>query len=310
MAHFLEFGFLSLDAWVLGGGGGAVVLELEQRGVVVGDLPLNLYVVQPRIGGKELVAGRLVLEELEHILGHAFLIVESKDFCLRTTLLLQVDVADMGKVGDAMPGFKGGNAVIDDAEVLFHHAESLVDEARGTGRHLVALFEPQLVVDLDKGLEYLFGALGRGVDELEVDDGRLLVVDGDFQLSLQGHGRVDEVAVRLPHFQAAGHLGEHAQRGKLAHDVGDVGLLLHEGHFAEVLSARVARLGLAEGFFFHEDGGFAGEEVGGAVEVEGGTGDTDHEGDDEPVPVVLAEVPQVLHTEKVFCMFALGKCIF
>ena len=310
LAHFLELLLLTQDAGVLCRGTDAVVLELEQHVVVVGNLALDLHVVQPRIGRQELVAGRLVPEDLQHILGHAFLVVEAEDFGLGTALLLKVDVADVGEVGDAVAGLEGGDAVVDHAEVLFHHAESLVDEARGTGGHLVALFEPLLVVDADEGLEHFFGTLGGIVDELEVDDGGLLVVDGCLEAALQAHGGMEEVALVLAHLHAAGHLGEDAEGGELAHDVGDVGLLLHEGHFAEVLAAGVARLGLAERFLLHEDGGFAGEEVGGAVEVEGSARYADDEGDDEPVPVALAEVPKVLHTEEVFGGLALGMYVF
>ena len=169
-----------------------------------------------------------------------------------------------------MVHLEGGDAVIHCIEVFLDEQQTVVDEACSAVCHLVLLGQPSFIEGLQDDAEHLFGAAGRIVDILEVDDGALLIVLRDGEPAAYGIGLAKGASGIGGWVQAVGHIGEEGQRGVLAQDIGHAGGLLHQGHVVEVGPVLLLGNHGTRGLHLHEHGGFACVHVGGGHQIIGG----------------------------------------
>ena len=168
---------------------GHEAVALEQLGVVLGYLALDDGAADTAVGGQELVFAALAADEVADVAGHVELVVEVENLGVGLVGLLHVHVGGGLYVGDEVLALVGGDVGVDIAELALDDAEALVDELAGAHGYLVLVLHPVFVVDGDKGVEELLGALDGIVAEGEADDGGVLVVKiGTQTAGIAGNG--------------------------------------------------------------------------------------------------------------------------
>ena len=199
--------------------------------------------------------------------------------------MLEVDIAHAFQVGNLVAGLEGGDAVVHVAQVFLQELQPLFDEAGRSGRKLVFLINPHLVIDLDDGVEYGFGLTGGLVGISQVDDGGLLVVDAGLEAALDVFGCGEYLPLAQFALGAAGYFGQYLERGELPLHIGYVDALLHQPQVAQFI-AYAAHAGiLALALLLDQQGGLTGVHVGGGGQVVASPAHADEQGEDKPVPV-------------------------
>ena len=159
-SHLVNLRLLLEDKRILGRCAQHVVLQREQHAVVLVDLRLHHGISDARVRGQQLIARGAILENVEHILRHGALARQAQDLGVRLALLLQIDVADGGEVGDLMARLEIRDTVVHAVELLLDQPQAVLDEVRRAGGHLPLVVNPLLVVDRHNAVEHALRHVG------------------------------------------------------------------------------------------------------------------------------------------------------
>ena len=143
----------------------------------------DVVVLEAGAGGQGL--GERLLDQLAaDVLDGAELAVQGQQFPLVLGALRQILRGGCLDVGQEVFALEGGNVFVDVAQLALDDAEAVGDELRGADGDLVLVLDPVFVVDLDEGVQQVFGLADGGIADAEVDDGGFLVA----QAGLKGGG--------------------------------------------------------------------------------------------------------------------------
>ena len=172
--HVAERGGEVLHQRVLLATVGQQTVAVHHDGVVLADLLTDVVVLEAGAGGQGL--GERLLDQLAaDVLDSAELAVQGQQFTLVLGALRQILRGGCLDVGQEVFALEGGNVFVDVAQLALDDAEAVGDELRGADGDLVLVLDPVFVVDLDEGIQQVFGLADGGIADAEVDDGGLLV---------------------------------------------------------------------------------------------------------------------------------------
>ncbi len=250
-----------LDEEVLFGTALDEAVALEHRGVELGDLGLGAGVFEADVGGQEGTRGGAADVALEEA-GDGELVVEFHQVLAGFSAELHVHLGGGAAVGHAVGGAERGDGLVHAAELFLDDAEAVGDEFVGACGDLVLVLDPVLVVAVDDHPQDVFGPLGVDVAVVEVDDGRVLAVEGGAEAAAGSAGGAldaaaghEDRAVPLGLFGVLGAGHEDAAEGRVGRvtvgggDVGGLELVLAAGEVEEGDARRVFELQLEAGAF-------------------------------------------------------------
>ena len=171
-----------LDEEVLFGGGFDEAVALEHRRVELVDLGLGAGVFEADVGRKQGAGGGAADVALEEA-GDGELVVELHQVLAGFGTELHVHLGGGAAVGHAVGAAEGSDGLVHAAELLLDDAQAVGDKLVGARGDLVLVLDPVLVVAVDDHPQDVFGPLGVDVAVVEVDDGRVLAVEGGAEAS-------------------------------------------------------------------------------------------------------------------------------
>ena len=156
---------------------GHEIVALELQPVVLCYLLLDGRTLNPRVRGKQLVLAGVACKVVAHIARHREPSAELEYLGAGLAALGHVHARRSLHVGQQVLALVGRYVLVNAAELLLYHRETVVYEHRGAHGDLVLVLYPVFVVDGYQRVQHVLGPLGADILDGEVDYRGLVVVE-------------------------------------------------------------------------------------------------------------------------------------